>query len=116
MVGDPPVALLCDQTACNKAVATENRSEPTSRKFRVCVAAGLDLERRCFLQLGVLLSQPVLWELLPATALTVSHQCLCFRIISRTGCCVQQLLVKDHSGFFTKLFRLLDSMDNLIEG
>ena len=29
---------------------------------------------------------------------------------------MQQLLVKDHNGFFTKLFRLLDPTDNLIEG
>ena len=36
------LAMSCDewsQTACNKAAATENRSEPTSRKFRVYGAA-----------------------------------------------------------------------------
>ena len=52
--------------------------------------------------------------ILPDGALTARHRFLWFRMISRMGCCVEELLARDHRSAPAKLFRLLDSTDPTI--
>ena len=74
------------------AVNVFGRSEPMSRMFRASTAASLVLESEYFQQIGTLLSEPEMRGTSPDGALTARHRCLCFRMSSRMGCCVEELL------------------------
>jgi hypothetical protein len=85
--------------------ATECSSgRPTRRRFRASIAASLELEKACVDQIGELLSNPQPWSLLPPASLTLRHRCLVVRMLSRIGCCVEELLMKEHRGMPTRLF------------
>jgi hypothetical protein len=88
--------------------ATECSSgRPTRRRFRASIAASLELEKACVDQIGELLSNPQPWSLLPPASLTLRHRCLVFRMLSRIGCCVEEVLMKEHRGMPTRLFTLI---------
>ena len=94
------------------AVLAELEGKPPSPfGQRVTIAASLQLEEECFQQAALLLHEELLWRGLPDRALTVQHRCLCFRLISRMACCVEQLLACSHRRYPTKLFRLLVMTD-----
>ena len=77
------------------------------REFRVVIAASCALETKCVQQLGRLLSNASIWQHLPQGSLTVKVRALSFRLLSRIGRSVQELLATPHSQFPFKLFLLL---------
>ena len=93
---------------CRQAAAGDASENPHHRRFRACIAASLEVEKACLEQVGVLLSSARPWSLLPSSAHTVLHRCLVFRMLSRIGCCVEELLMKEHRGMPTRLFQLID--------
>lgn len=90
-----------------RAKATGEHHGWGMRKYRLTVAASCEDEERFFEQLGVLF-RPELWRILPPSSLTVSFQALAFRMLSRAGCSVHQLLRHPHKKMPFQLFRLLD--------
>lgn len=77
------------------------------RDYRLAVAARGTDEAQCLEKIRTLLDQLVMWAVLPPTDRTVSLRGLVFRMLSRAGCSVQELLVAPHAQFPIKLFRLL---------
>ena len=59
------------------------------------------------LQAVRLLLTEALWSELPTPCLHVAHRCLIFRMVSRIGCCVEQMLRAQHRWLPIALFRLL---------
>ena len=82
-----------------------------NRVYRVCIAASHELEDRCTERILLLLREPRFWSGLPSFALTVAHRCLCFRLLSRMGCAVEELLRLPHSKMPFAVFRLLLTPD-----
>ena len=82
-----------------------------ARELRSVIAAKMELEEACLQQVAMLMHEQELWRTLPERALTVRHRCLVFRMLSMLGCCLEELLRKQHRALPTKLFRLLDLSD-----
>lgn len=78
------------------------------RQYRIVLAASCIDENKCHTQLQALFREPMLWKTMPAEAYTVGFQALSFRLISRIGCCVQELLKEIHLQLPFALFRLLE--------
>lgn len=78
-----------------------------TREYRVSVAASGSLEKRFFEQLQVLLGRPEMWQAMPTSALTASFCALGFKLVSRSGCCVLELLQHPHEQMPMRMFRLL---------
>ena len=82
-------------------------SDLVAREFRVLVAAEGKLENKLFEQLAQLFLDEGIWEVIPQGDLTVSFTCKAFRLLSRLGCAVEQLLAHPHRQFPICLFKLL---------
>jgi hypothetical protein len=93
------------------ALAELEGKPPSPFGQSVAIAASLQREEECFQQAALLLHEELLWRGLPDRALTVQHRCLCFRLISRMACCVEQLLACSHRRCPTQVFRLLVMTD-----
>ena len=65
-------------------------------QLRVTVAADMELETKCLQAVRLLLTEAPLWSELPTPCLHVAHRCLIFRMASRIGCCVEQMLRAQH--------------------
>lgn len=77
------------------------------RDYRLCVAASGKDEKRFFDTLGALLGPSPIWSTLPIASYTVAFSSLAFRLISRAGCAIHELLAHRHQKFPFQLFRLL---------
>jgi len=99
------------EKAMAEAVLRSQAGQPMGRELRVTIAATLRLEKQCLVQVSLLLREARLWAGLPETSLTVGQRCLAYRMLSRTGCCVEELLRSEHRRFPVALFRLLATPD-----
>lgn len=77
------------------------------RDYRLGIAARGEDEARFFAQLRALLFTGEMWEVLPAECHTMAFRSLVFRLLSRAGCAVHELMARPHRQFPNKLFRLL---------
>lgn len=77
------------------------------REHRLAIAAGAVQEKRCLQQLLHLLSGDALWKHLPTNCHTIDFQALAFRLASRAGCMVFELLVVPVGQFPLCLFQVL---------
>ena len=75
---------------------------------RVQLASEGVLESSFARDLEALYVDAQVWSLLPDDSLTESFQGMAFRVLSRLGAAVHQLLTHEHSLYPTKLWRLLD--------
>ena len=100
-----------NERAMAEAVRRLHAGQPMARDFRVAVAAAQHLEQDCLRQVSLLLREDKLWSGLPESSLTVSQRCLIYRMLSRTGCCVEELLISEHRRFPIAVFRLLATPD-----
>lgn len=78
------------------------------REFRVVVAALHIVEDAFIRDVRKLLLERDSWRFLPADSQSVHFRALTFRILSRMGCSVQELLYKPHDSFPYRLFLLLE--------
>lgn len=92
-----------------RALSAQNAgtSSLQARDYRVCVAASGRDEAAFFSQLRLLLREADLWSILPLSCFTVAFRALAFRLISRAGCAIHELLAVPHQRFPFKVFRLL---------
>eukprot|EP00959_Pyramimonas_sp_CCMP1952_P417809 8753524-Pyramimonas_sp.AAC.1 len=67
-----------------------------ARKYRVCIAASNQLENECLERVRILLEDEELWAIMPRRAIREDKQCLGFRMLSKLGCAVTQLLIVPH--------------------
>ena len=77
------------------------------RDYRLCLAAKGDDERHFVESLNLLLGPSPLWSLVPINSYTVAFSSLAFRLLSRAGCVIHDLLTHRHQKFPFKMFRLL---------
>jgi hypothetical protein len=98
-----------EQKQAGKAADRSNSGESPKRDLRIVVAATLELENKSFRLLDMLMTDKGLWVGLPTSALTVRQRCLAFRMLSRVGCSVEELLRAPHRRMPIALFRLLAS-------
>ena len=66
------------------------------RLYPVTVAALGMIENAFFEKLRMLNNIPELWHIIPPVAWTAEFRCLAFRLISRQGCSVEELVAKPH--------------------
>ena len=85
-----------DERQAAAACKADAGGGPCTRELRGVVAARMELEEFCLKQIAMLMHEPGLWATLPERALTVRHRCLAFRMLSMVGCCVEELLRKQH--------------------
>ena len=91
----------------HQAVADDIAGTDSQRQLRVTVAADMELETKCLEAVRLLLTEAPLWSELPTPCLHVAHRCLIFRMVSRIGCCVEQMLRAQHRSLPIALFRFL---------
>ena len=70
-------------------------------------AASQEIEKRFFAKICALHTDPAVWSHLPEYSLMTKTNCKIFRLLSRSGCLVQQLYAHHHTTYPTKVFRLL---------
>ena len=103
-----------DWETCERASAALKGSQPLGstppdvvRDYRMVVAAEQRFEKVFMTELLSLFTSPMPWNYIEDHCLHISFRCLCFRVLSRAGCAVHQLLTHVHSGFPFKLFLVL---------
>ena len=84
---------------------------PGGREFRIVIAATQTHESRFFSRTERLFRDPGCWSLLPGPFVTARSSALAFRLVSRMGCAVQELLALPHSQYPYRLFLLLEDED-----
>ncbi len=89
-------------------ILTDGVAPLGSRDYRISVAAGLVLENQFFTQLGEMWHGSFHWQSFPDQSLTLKFNALAFRLISRQGALVHQLLKHSHEMFHVKVFKLLN--------
>lgn len=87
--------------------AAAGRHDWSVREFRLTIAACGDEEQAFFDQLRLLRGEVALWSTMPVEAFTVKFRALAFKMISRSGCCVAELLQHPHRQMPYQLFALL---------
>ena len=95
------------QVQMAEALARQRDGQPLMRKFRATVAATNELEDRCLTLVGLLLREHALWAGIPTISLTVHQRAKAFKMLSRMGCAVEELLRWEHVKMPLALFRLL---------
>ena len=78
-----------------------------SRDYPLAVLAAGELDADFLEKNKIMLQRPQLFACLPRTWLVCSQRAKLFRMISRSGCAVQQMLATEHAGFPFQLFRLI---------
>ena len=100
-----------DEQRANSCAQAEPESAGKGRRYRVLVSATQDLEQRFFAEVVALQSNEQCLQLLPFAQRTARFARLTFRMLSRMGCCVEQLLALPHSQYPFRLFLLLEDPD-----
>jgi hypothetical protein len=95
------------QRALDAKVIEGNASVEEPRQFRAVIAATGELEDSFHEMTRSRLFEASHWQHLPTPDRTVNLQHLCFRILSRMGCSIHQLLTLPHSQYPVKMFLLL---------
>jgi len=90
------------------ALAQGGAGQPR-REYRVTIAADGKLENKFFEALRAVPEDAGFWATLPMKDKTVSFRSLAFRILTRAGAAVHQLLVEPRQRFPIRLFRLVHS-------
>ena len=85
----------------------------TGRKTALGEYIGLSAEERFFEEVEEMVQSPT-WQYLPETNFTLAHQTLIFKMTSRMGSCVEQLLVEPTRCFPLALFRKLQSEEGCV--
>lgn len=96
-----------DNDQMRKAALADMKGLPMEREFRAAIAATGRLEGECLARVGQLLREPDMWRAMPTKGLCVQKNALAFRMVSRMGCCVHQLVAVPHTQMPTKMFRVL---------
>lgn len=91
----------------SRAAAAVTSGAPGVRQYRLSLAAQGEDEARVFAKLNDLWTEPAMWSVMPWQAHTVAFRALAFRMISKAGCVVRQLLDFPHKSFPVRLFTLL---------
>ena len=93
----------------SKVAKAMKAGQPTegSRKYRLSIAADLELEGRCYQQLSIAFNEERLWRILPECCYTFEFRALTFRVLSRIGCLVEYYLRSRHREWPFAIFRLL---------
>jgi hypothetical protein len=78
------------------------------RDFPALVSARNQLEKVFFTKLRMLFHEPELWRLVPTCDLTAECRCLGFRLLSRIGCAVEELLAHPHRQCPELTYTILD--------
>jgi hypothetical protein len=78
-----------------------------SRSYRVVEAASNKAEDKALQQLSMLYFCNMMWALLPITSITAETRCLIFRLLSRVGCGIEELLRQTHRTSKFMMFLLL---------
>ena len=92
-----------------KCAEAASQGETTSgqRHYRIAIAASHELEDKFIADTESLCSDDDFWALMPNTDRTLRFQALAFRMVSRMGCAVHELLYAPHDRFPSRLFLLL---------
>lgn len=99
------------QRACALSSSSDGGNPFEAREYRLCVAASGRDEEKCLEQLRTLSREASMWDILPVTCFTKRFKALAFRMISRAGCAVHELIAVPHAQFPFKIFRLLVEPD-----
>ena len=83
------------------------------RRFRIQVVASLLLEGTALTRIGLLMSNPLLWKCFPLRSQNVSMRGLAFRMLSKLGCTIHQLLCHPATLPSISIFQLLSDPDFL---
>lgn len=78
-----------------------------AREYRLGIAASCADEDRFFMCLNMLFVSPELWQAMPTEGFTVKFRALTFKLLSRLGCGVLDMLKHPHEQLPYKLFELL---------
>ena len=87
--------------------AAAGRPAIGSRDYRVLISATCTTEKKFFNELLALMAPTDCWRTLPNASQTVTMRSLAFRLLSRAGAVVHELLVVPQRGFPWRLFELL---------
>lgn len=98
-----------EQLAKTAVAAARGEQTWDSREYRVCIAASCRDEQQFFDRLRLLQESDSLWDILPLGAYTEKFASLAFKMISKAGCCVAELLRKPHTQLPFRLFGLLSN-------
>ena len=91
-----------------KLVRAQRRGRNAKRDYKATVVAAMKLENAfLFPRLLVLSFEERLWVTIPASCASVRFRALAFRLISRIGCGVEELLCEFARHWQTKRYRLL---------
>eukprot|EP00971_Amphidinium_carterae_P000180 3827-Amphidinium_carterae.3 len=83
------------------------RGDEPHRKYRLQIAADMELEKACFGDLKDMYMRPEFWSLLPETAATFAFRWRAFVALSRIGSSIEATLCSRHMLWPCKLFKLL---------
>lgn len=79
----------------------------SDREHRLAIAAQGKCDDTFFEQLQLLFEREELWEQVPTSSYSTKFKALAFRMVSRAGCAVYELLALPHRAFPFQIFRLL---------
>eukprot|EP00971_Amphidinium_carterae_P199037 3949828-Amphidinium_carterae.2 len=96
-----------EKAQCHHVKAAMVAGEEAQRKYRVQIAADMELEEKFFKTLRQIYDNTALWSLLPDTAATSRFRGQSFILLSRMGCSIEATLCHRHRQFPCRLFRLL---------
>lgn len=77
------------------------------RDYKLGVAASCEDEAKFFRQLSLAFNEPTLWTAMPPQGCTIGFRALAFKVLSRMGSCVHELLLQPHTRLPLAMFRLL---------
>ena len=93
--------------AAKNAEVTSREQPDIVRQYRIMVAAELSIEETFFRELMKLFQSSDPWAFIEQHCLNISFRSLIFRVLSRAGCAVHQLLRHPHSCYPYRLYKVL---------
>lgn len=87
------------------------RDSPLRRSYRLCELAEGKVEARFFDRLRTTIMEPSVWSLVLPRCITEAANAFTFKVLSKAGCLVEQLMASVHRGFPYRLFRLIRQPD-----
>ena len=113
--------LLAQFQTCSEEWEVHERAEllrqredvggPGHRRYMLSTAAKGELEQRFFDRLFEIWENTLRWNIVDEADLTCNFRALAFRMLSRAGCAVEQLIAHPHRLFPIRTFSLLDCVD-----
>ena len=97
----------CHPYILQTTIRLAGNSSYSSRSYRVVEVASNKLEDRAVRMISVLYFSSVMWVLLPDSIITGATRALIFRILSRLGCSIEELLRHPHRDMKFAVFLLL---------